>query len=171
MSGRFANNPDNPYCYDVIYILFHTGIRISEFCGLTVRDVDLKNKILNIDHQLQRTSDMKYVIEKTKTNAGSRKLPMNDDVTECFRRILKAREAPEVEKIIDGHCGFLFLDDNGMPEVVMHWEHRFNHMVHRYNEIFREQIDDYDELFKLWNSTEQSRRALNPVDDSREGIE
>ena len=32
-------------------------------------------------------------------------------------------------------------------------------------------IDDYDELFALWNSTEQSRRALNPVDDSREGIE
>ncbi len=32
-------------------------------------------------------------------------------------------------------------------------------------------IDDYDELFKLWNSTEQSRRVLNPVDDSREGIE
>ena len=32
-------------------------------------------------------------------------------------------------------------------------------------------IDDYDDLFELWNSTEQSRRALNPVDDSREGIE
>ena len=32
-------------------------------------------------------------------------------------------------------------------------------------------IDDYDGLFTLWNSTEQSKRALNPVDDSREGIE
>ena len=32
-------------------------------------------------------------------------------------------------------------------------------------------IDDYDALYELWNSTEQSRRALNPVDDSREGIE
>ena len=32
-------------------------------------------------------------------------------------------------------------------------------------------IEDYDEIFALWNSTEQSRRALNPVDDSREGIE
>ena len=32
-------------------------------------------------------------------------------------------------------------------------------------------IDDYDGLFSLWNSTEQSKRALNPVDDSREGIE
>ena len=31
-------------------------------------------------------------------------------------------------------------------------------------------IDDYDAIYDLWNSTEQSRRALNPVDDSREGI-
>ncbi len=31
-------------------------------------------------------------------------------------------------------------------------------------------IDDYDAIFDLWNSTEQSRRALNPVDDTREGI-
>lgn len=32
-------------------------------------------------------------------------------------------------------------------------------------------IEDYDSLLELWNSTEQSKRALNPVDDSREGIE
>ena len=31
--------------------------------------------------------------------------------------------------------------------------------------------EDYDAIYELWNSTEQSRRALNPVDDSREGIE
>lgn len=32
-------------------------------------------------------------------------------------------------------------------------------------------IDDYDAIYSLWNSTEQSRRALNPVDDAREGID
>ena len=32
-------------------------------------------------------------------------------------------------------------------------------------------IDDYNSIYKLWCSTEQSKRALNPVDDSREGIE
>ena len=32
-------------------------------------------------------------------------------------------------------------------------------------------IDDYDAIYGLWNATEQSRRALNPVDDSREGID
>ena len=36
--------------------------------------------------------------------------------------------------------------------------------------IRRVTADDYDAIFALWNSTEQSRRALNPVDDSREGI-
>ena len=30
--------------------------------------------------------------------------------------------------------------------------------------------EDYDAIYALWNSAEQSRRALNPVDDSREGI-
>ena len=31
-------------------------------------------------------------------------------------------------------------------------------------------ISDYDAIYELWNMVEQSRRALNPVDDSREGI-
>ena len=38
-------------------------------------------------------------------------------------------------------------------------------------EIRQVTIDDYDAIFDLWNSTAQSRRALNPVDDSREGID
>lgn len=32
-------------------------------------------------------------------------------------------------------------------------------------------IRDYESIYGLWSSAEQSRRALNPVDDSREGIE
>lgn len=31
-------------------------------------------------------------------------------------------------------------------------------------------IEDYDGIYALWDSTEQSRRAMNPVDDTREGI-
>ena len=41
---------------------------------------------------------------------------------------------------IDGYTGFLFLDKDGMPLVSMHWEHRFNHMVSRYNEIYKVQM-------------------------------
>lgn len=133
---------DNVYCkyYEVVYILFHTGMRISEFCGLTLRDIDLENRIINIDHQLLRTSEGKYVIEATKTNAGTRKLPMTEDVFRCFQAIVEDREKPRYEKILDGYTGFLFTDKDGKPLVAMHWEHRFNHMVKRYNDIYRVQM-------------------------------
>ena len=133
---------DNVYCkyYEVIYILFHTGMRISEFCGLTISDIDLANNIVNIDRQLQRTSDMKYILDTTKTDAGTRKLPITQDVADCFRAILEDRKKPRYEKMIKGHTGFLFLDKNGNPEVAMHWQHRLNHMVKHYNDIYRVQM-------------------------------
>lgn len=114
---------DVVYCkyYEVVYILFHTGLRISEFCGLTLKDIDLEHNTLNIDHQLQRTADMRYIIETTKTDAGTRKIPITNDVADMFRAIIEDREPPKVEKVIDGHTGFLFYDENDMPLVAMHW--------------------------------------------------
>ena len=133
---------DVVYCkyYEVVYILFHTGMRISEFCGLTMKDIDLENRTVNIDHQLQRSSDMRYIIETTKTDAGTGVLPITEDVAQMFQAIIEDRNAPKVEKAIDGYSGFLFYDDNGMPLVAMHWQHRFNHMVGRHNDIYRVQM-------------------------------
>ena len=133
---------DNVYCkyYEEFYILFHTGMRISEFCGLTIKDIDLENNIVTIDHQLLRTSKMEYIIQSTKTNAGTRKLPITEDVAYCFRAIIEDRPTPKVEKFVDGYSGFLYLDKDGMPEVAMHWQHRFNHAVQRYNDIYRVQM-------------------------------
>ena len=98
-------------------------MRISEFCGLTLKDIDLQNRAVNIDHQLQRTSDMQYIIETTKTDVGTRVLPITEDVAQMFQAIIEDRNAPNVEKSIDGYSGFLFYDDNGMPLVAMHWQH------------------------------------------------
>ena len=39
--------------YDGIYILFKTGPRISEFVGLTLADLDMKNRKISVNHQLQ----------------------------------------------------------------------------------------------------------------------
>jgi len=38
--------------YDELIILLETGLRISEFCGLTNNDLDFENRIINVDHQL-----------------------------------------------------------------------------------------------------------------------
>ena len=126
--------------YDGIYILFHTGLRISEFVGLTISDLDMKNKTIRIDHQLQRKSDGTKYIETTKTNAGTRMLPMEDDVHACFQRILVNRKPPLVEPTIDGYSGFLFLDKDNRPSVAMHWEHYFKHAWQKYNSIYKEEL-------------------------------
>lgn len=101
---------DNVYCkyYEVFYILFHTGLRISEFCGLTIKDLDMKNRIINIDHQLQRLNNMEYHIESTKTNAGTRKIPMTEDVYRMFQAILEDRPTDLPEVMLNGYVGFLF---------------------------------------------------------------
>ena len=84
--------------------------------------------------------ELGVIIETTKTDAGTRVLPITEDVAQMFQAIIEDRNAPKVEKAIDGYSGFLFYDDNGMPLVAMHWQHRFNHMVGRYNDIYRVQL-------------------------------
>ena len=133
---------DNCYrkYYDGIYILFNTGLRISEFCGLTLSDIDFKKKRIRVDHQLQRTRDMEYIIEKPKTESGERYVPMSQQVIECFQRVIRNRKKPQKEPMIDGYTGFLFLDKNGQPMVALHWEHYFKHILNKYNSIYKVQL-------------------------------
>lgn len=126
--------------YDGIYILFNTGLRISEFCGLTMADIDFKKKRIRVDHQLQRAHNMEYVIEDTKTKSGERFVPMSPQVAESFRRIIDNRKTPKQEPIIGGYTGFLFLDKNEMPMVALHWEHYFKHIRTKYNKIYKIQL-------------------------------
>lgn len=125
--------------YDGMYILFKTGMRISEFTGLTISDLDLENRTINIDHQLQRVGTLIY-IDSTKTYSGTRVIPMQDDVYEAFVRILAARPKLKKEPMIDGYAGFLCFDKDGNPMLALHWEHYFKHAVDKYNRIYRVQM-------------------------------
>lgn len=126
--------------YDGIFILFHTGLRISEFVGLTISDIDFEDRKINVNHQLQRKRNMEYIIEDTKTTSGTRQIPMTDEVYECFKRVIRNRKRPKVEPMIDGYTGFLFLDKNDMPMVALHWEKYFQHICEKYNSIYKIQM-------------------------------
>ena len=138
---KFVKN-DKHFCkyYDGIYILFKTGLRISEFVGLTKKNLDFENNRIIVDHQLQRTRDMKYIIEDTKTESGERMVPLTPEVKEAFQRILASRKNPKVEPMVDGYSGFLYLDKNGRPMVALHWEKYFQHIREKYNKIYRVQM-------------------------------
>ena len=133
---------DKHFCkyYDGIYILFHTGLRVSEFVGLTINDIEFDKERIKVDHQLQRTRNMKYEILTPKTEKGERYVPMQKDVADCFRRIIQNRKHPKIEPMIDGYSGFLFLDKNDMPMVALHWEEYFQHIREKYNSIYKVQM-------------------------------
>lgn len=133
---------DKHFCkyYDGICILFKTGLRISEFVGLTIEDIEFDKNRIKVDHQLQRKRNMEYEIITPKTEKGERYVPMNEDVAECFKRIIENRKKPKVEPMIDGYAGFLFLDKNDMPMVALHWEKYFQHIREKYNSIYKVQM-------------------------------
>lgn len=126
--------------YDGMYILFKTGMRISEFCGLTLSDVDMKKREIHIDKHLQRTRDGKYIIADTKTTYGERDLPMTEGVYQCFKSLISKRKKVKVEPMIDGVGGFLMLDKNDIPYLALHWEKRFEYALGKYNRTFKEEL-------------------------------
>lgn len=126
--------------YEGIYILFKTGMRISEFCGLTIKDLNFNEHKINIDHQLQKRAGIGYYIEETKTESGKRVVPMTPDVEECFRKILANRKPPKVEPMVDGYSGFLYFDKDGKITYSLHWEHYFKRIVEKYNSIYKVQM-------------------------------
>lgn len=126
--------------YDGIYILFYTGLHVSEFVGLTINDIEFDKERIKVDHQLQRTRNMEYEILTPKTEKGERYVPMQKDVADCFRRIIQNRKHPKIEPMIDGYSGFLFLDKNDMPMMALHWEKYFQHIREKYNSIYKVQM-------------------------------
>ena len=126
--------------YDGIYILFKTGLRISEFCGLTLSDIDFENHCIHVVRQLQKKSKIGYYIEETKTTSGERDLPMSKDVEDCFSRIIKKRKPPEKEPVVDGIKGFLYFDKDGSIVYSLHWEHYFKHIIEKYNSIYKQEL-------------------------------
>lgn len=126
--------------YDAFCILFKTGMRVSELCGLTVSDVDFESGFLRIERQLQRTSGMRYYIELPKSERGKRRFPMGESLSENVRNVIENRIVPNAEAVVDGVSGFLFLDKNQMPTVALHWEKYLKHAVQKYNRVFKEEM-------------------------------
>lgn len=124
----FIKNDENLcHRYEVVYILFHTGLRISEFCGLTLQDIDFKRRTITVERQLQVTAKGEMYIERPKTEKGNRILPLTDDVAECFqilrRRVMQRRHQPS----LDGYSGFFStaLKNDGRPSCGSDWTSHF----------------------------------------------
>ena len=129
------NDPTYAKFYDQYVILLGTGLRISEFCGLTIKDLDFANRRIKIDHQLLQVFGNGYRIERTKTEKGVRYIPMTDTVLASFQNILHNRRQNKTEIIVDGYSNFIFLTKDGNPESKNSMERRTRRILAKYNKL------------------------------------
>lgn len=149
--------------YDGIYVLFNTGIRISELMGLTESDIDFDNGRLRITRQIHRKNKKEYYIEATKTSSGERYVPMTGDVMECFRRIIDKRNIPDTEPVVDGVSGFLFLCEDGMPMNYVHWDGYFTSICKKYNQTHETQMPNVTpHICRHTFCTKMAKKGMNP---------
>ncbi len=122
--------------YDEFVVLLETGMRVSEFCGLTMNDLDFENRRIRVDHQLVRERGGKYYVEETKTESGCRFIPMTEVVFQSLKNMLARRPKVKKEPMVDGYTGFIMLDKNGNPKVALHIENEMRWAMKKYKKLY-----------------------------------
>ena len=149
--------------YDELIILLGTGLRISELCGLTDTDIDFNNRIINVDHQLLKSSKIGYYVEVPKTESGVRQIPMSDKVYQAFKRVLQNRKGAK-PIIIDGYGNFLFLNRDGLPKVAVNYDSMFKGLAKKYNKTHEEALPKVMTPHTLRHTfcTNMANKGMNP---------
>ncbi|SHK78402.1 tyrosine-type recombinase/integrase [Hespellia stercorisuis] len=154
---------DNIYqkYYDEIIILLETGLRISEFCGIT-KKLDMKNRIINVDHQLLRDSEIGYYVAPPKTTKGNRQIPMTERAYQAFQRILKNHSKGKAI-VIDGYKDFLFLNHDGLPKTSGNYDGMVRGLIKKYNKNHTGQLPNVTpHTFRHTFCTNMANKGMNP---------
>lgn len=118
---------------DMVTVLLGTGLRISEFAALTVRDIDFSRNVIYVRKQIQRLKG-RVVITKPKSKYGVRDIPMTTAVRHSLQNLLEARKGISKEVMIDGYIGFLVVTRNGRPRTGPEYADALRLLITRYNE-------------------------------------
>ena len=134
-----SKDKNSLHCYDMLYILFWTGLRASELCGLTLDNIDMDNRMITVDKQLQCINHT-HIVLPTKTSNGERIIPMTDGVYECFKRIIENRYIKgDIEPVCydekgNAYKGFVFLATRSRKTIVRgHVEEYLQNCIKRFN--------------------------------------
>lgn len=102
----------------IFTVLFETGIRVGELCGLTWADCDFTNGVLHINRSLSYGKAggerCRFMIHPPKTDAGRREIPMTASVRTALWDEYTARSLTGFcPTVIDGVSGFVFWKPSG----------------------------------------------------------
>ena len=160
LSFMETDNVYSKYRDEVIFLL-ETGLRISELCGLTTH-IDMLNRVINIDHQLLRDTEVGYYISTPKTKNGKRELPLTERAYQALKRILKNRGKAQ-PLVVDGYSNFLFLNREGLPKVAGNYESMVRGLIKKYNKTHEDKLPNITpHSFRHTYCTNMANKGMNP---------
>lgn len=138
-----AISPEYSHWYPLFTVMMGTGLRVGEVIGLRWEDVDLENRIINVNHSIvygvHEDGVHRFTVGSTKTEAGIRLVPMIDDVYEVLSiEFERQSETGFSTYEIDGMKGFIFTNKIG----TIHHPHCLNTAINR----VRQQYNAKEEL-------------------------
>ncbi len=110
-------------------LLLHTGIRVGECLALTKDDINFEQRLLHINKQVVRYAGQLHIAQ-TKTNAGERYVPLDDEAINALAEELSIH--PPTNDIYDGYNGVIFYAKKGLVHhsVIVH---SFRAAIKKYN--------------------------------------
>lgn len=126
-------------------LMLLSGLRVGEMSGLTWDDVDLKKRVIDVNHQFvigDKDSRTTYHIDAPKTDHGKRKVPISDELFELFTQIKKESyfESYKFGTNVDGYSGFIIHTRTGLPVLTSRFNDYARKVVQEYNETHKEKI-------------------------------
>ena len=141
----------------VVTVLLGTGMRIGECLGLTWNDLNFKERTISVNHTLTDRPDehghTQKRIETPKTKAGTRIIPMVDEVFDAFLDEYQIQKCLGFcEEEVDGYKDFVF----STASHTVYLASAVNHAIHR-------AADSYNEKEKHRAEYEEREPLLLPV--------
>lgn len=135
----------------IFTVLFETGIRVGELCGLTWADVDFTRRVLCINRSLTygkaEGETCRFMIHPTKTEAGRREIPMSGLLFGALRAEYAARSLTGFcPTVIDGVSGFVFWKPSGNLYQKGEIDLAIDNIRNAYNKIETERARDENRL-------------------------
>lgn len=84
---QFLKYSEKSYLHDFISLALMTGMRNGELRGLQWSDIDLKKRIIHVNHTLIYSEEKGHVLDDPKTKTSKRDIPMIDKSYELLKRI------------------------------------------------------------------------------------
>lgn len=112
--------PRYRHWYPVFFIMMNTGMRVGEITGLRWRDIDLEKGTISVNHTLvyYNHRDEKgcyFSINTPKTKAGTRIIPMTEEVKKAFLMEKEYQKEAGIENVgrVEGYDDFIFVNQYG----------------------------------------------------------